>query len=125
MINTKNYSYNVIEDTNRIKFEFVPKNNANKLLGEVVLLRCYDDVFETHADIYETTLKGCGFGIYMYSSVIEWCFLRGYKVISSDIERQSSDALRLWGSKRLRNKFSISLNEDKSRWMIWNLQGQN
>lgn len=116
MISARNYSFDVIEDINRISFGFYSRK---KLIGELVLIRC-DDFFETHADIYEDLFFGCGFGIYMYSTVAEWCLARGYKLMSSEIERQSPDAIRLWGSKRLRDKFSISL--EKNRWKIWNLQ---
>lgn len=115
MINKNNYCYSIEED-NKIYFSFYPKNNKKNIIGEMTLISCGDNTYETHSYISDPKYMGIGFGVFMYSVVIDWCIKKGYKIVSSELDKQSNDALRLWKSKRLNNQFKIISN--KNRWVI-------
>src|SRR5687768_12147905 len=80
-----------------------------------------DRLLETHSSL-EDEFHGQGFGILMYSNGIKYALSEGYRVCSSSIRgrrfnRMSTDAMRLWNSKRLREVFDIQGPVDSRFWV--------
>jgi len=114
LINKNNFYYEIEQDS-KIYFSFYHKKKKN-LIGQITLINYKNDIYETHSYIAESDYVGIGFGVFMYSVVIGWCIKNGYKITSSEIERQSTDAIRLWKSRTLRKNFNITL--EGSRWVV-------
>jgi GNAT superfamily N-acetyltransferase len=73
-------------------------------LGSAVLCKTKYGFWETHIELHPG-FRGQGLGIVMYSTLLERARKRGWEVRSS--ANFSTNAQRLWKSKRLRNKFRI------------------
>lgn len=66
--------------------------------------------FETHSDI-EEGLRGKGYGILMYAKAILVGQSRGLRVVST--RYSSTEAVRVWKSKRLRKMFRIKKRDER------------
>lgn len=75
--------------------------------------------YQTHSEIvnYHSNANK-GLGLFMYSAAVDWVSKKGWTLCSYKREYQSSDAHRLWASKRLRKKYIVSKFPKKDRWLI-------
>lgn len=76
---------------------------SNKM-GYVNIVRTLPGDFETHSWL-DPTLRGKGLGVKAYGRAIEYCLKHGHSIKSSN--NPSDEAVRVWQSKRLREKYRI------------------
>ena len=92
-----------------------------KFLGDIAVEQYYAGHYETHSYI-KRPYRGKGLGLFMYSTVADWCLSHGIKLYSASIHDQSRFAKRLWASNTLRKKYQVKMATN-ARWRILPLEG--